>query len=90
MYGMNALRHNWWDEVEVIVWGATVALVTENLAIQALIQEAKEVGVRVSVCKSCAQELGVAQKIDALGLEMMFWGEPLSNLLKENQKLITI
>ena len=41
MYGINAKRQGWWDEVTIIVWGATVDLVGENEKIQELIKEAQ-------------------------------------------------
>lgn len=30
MYATNALLQNWWDEVEIIVWGVSAKLIDEN------------------------------------------------------------
>jgi hypothetical protein len=30
MYGINAKKRDWWDEVTLIIWGATAKLVSEN------------------------------------------------------------
>lgn len=40
MYGINARKRDLWKEVTIIVWGATTKLVSENKAIQELIEEA--------------------------------------------------
>lgn len=90
MYGLAAKRRGLWDEVTIILWGAPVKLASENTMIQELIEEAKLEGIHISACKSCASELGVLDKIEALEIETIFWGEPLTKLLKEDAKLLTI
>ena len=61
MYGINAKRQGWWDEVTIIVWGATVDLVGENEKIQELIKEAQLEGVHITACKACADQLGASE-----------------------------
>lgn len=90
MYGINSKRRGWWDEVTIIIWGATVQLTSESRLIQELIEEAKLEGVHVTACQSCAEQLGVADKIAALNIELIFQGEPLTAILKNDEKLITI
>ncbi len=92
MYGVNSKTRGWWDEVTIIVWGATVKLVSENKQIQELIEEAKLEGVHVTVCKRCADQLGVTDILEGLDidLEIIYQGEPLTKILKDDEKLITI
>ena len=90
MYGINAKKRNWWDEVTIIIWGATAKLVHENGKIQGLIKEAQQEGVHVSACRSCAEKLGAAKTLESLGIEVILWGEPLTQILKDDEKLITI
>ena len=90
MYTINSLLKGWWDEVTLIVWGATPLLVSENEAIQAKIKEAQEAGVHITACKACADQLGVTEKLEGLGIEVIYWGVPLTDLLKNDEKLITI
>ncbi|MBI9092475.1 MAG: DsrE family protein [Desulfobacterium sp.] len=90
MYGINAKTRNWWDEVTIIIWGATVQLVSENKLIQDLIVEAKLEGVHVTVCKGCADQLGVTEILEGLNLEVIYQGLPLTQILKDDEKLITI
>jgi hypothetical protein len=90
MYGINAKKNNWWDEVTIIIWGATAKLVSENKLIQGLIEEAKHEGVHVSACKACADQLGVTKMLEDLELEVIYQGHPLTQILKDDEKLITI
>lgn len=90
MYGINAKRKKLWDEMTLILWGATVKLAGENRNIQKLIKEAQDEGVHVTACKGCADELGVTSALEALDIEVIYWGEPLTQILQTGEKLITI
>jgi hypothetical protein len=90
MYGINSKKMGWWDEVTIILWGATVKLVSENIKTQELIEEAKLEGVHITACKACADQLGVTTTLERLDIEVVYWGEPLTKILKADEKLITI
>ena len=90
MYTINALLNNWWDQVTLIVWGATPVLVSESAEIQAKIKEAQDAGVHVTACKACADQLGVTQILEELKIEVKYWGVPFTELLKSGEKLLTI
>jgi len=70
--------------------GSNTKLVAENDLIQEKIKQAIHVGINVSACKACAEQLGVADILVELGVEVKYWGEPLTTILKENEKLLTI
>jgi hypothetical protein len=90
MYATNSMLHNWWDEVTVIIWGATAKLVAENAMLQEKIKIAQHTGVNFSACKACAEQLGVSEKLVELDIEVIYWGEGLTEIIKENEKLITV
>ncbi|WP_319779872.1 DsrE family protein [Maridesulfovibrio sp.] len=90
MYAQNSIKNGWWDEVQVIIWGAPSKLIAENVHIQQLIADARESGVKFSVCESCANQLGVKSQLEELDLEIRFWGSPLTEIIKKNEHLITI
>lgn len=90
MYAKNSLLRGWWEQVTVIVWGATAKLAAENEIIQEEIKVAQHVGVHFSACVACARNLGVVSELEALGVEVISWGPPLTELLKTGEALITI
>jgi len=90
LYTVNAKKRGWFDQVNIIVWGASAKLIAENKDIQALVIEALDAGVSISGCLHCAQSLGVENDLRRLGIDLLYMGEPLSDLLKSDAKLITI
>lgn len=90
MYGHNSKLKGWWDEVTIIVWGATAKLLGENKDLQKKFVEMQNDGVKISACKACADQLGVTEILENLGVEVIYWGFPLTELLKSNKKLLTI
>lgn len=90
MYATNSVLNHWWKEVTVIIWGATAKLVAENPMIQEKIKMARQVGVKFSACKACADQLGAADALDILGIETIYWGVGLTDILKGEDKLLTV
>ena len=90
MYATNSIKRGWWDEVTVIIWGATAKLVAEDEFIQDLVAENMRVGVKFSACISCARQLGVVDKLEELGVEVIPWGAPLTEILQNGGHLLTV
>ena len=90
MYTVNSLIREWWEKVTIIVWGAPAKLVAENTGIQEKVREALEAGVHISACKACADQLGVTGSLEKLGIEVKYWGVPLTEILTGGESLLTI
>ncbi|MBM9605899.1 DsrE family protein [Desulfopila inferna] len=90
MYSINAMRQGWWKKVTIIIWGAPALLVSEDVKLFEKVAEAQQEGVHISACKACADQLGVTEKLEKLGVEVIYWGEPLTEILQNDEKLITI
>ena len=82
MYAVNSLVRGWWEKVTVILWGETARLAAADPAVRERIVLAMEQGVKFSACITCAKELGVEQALRDMGLEVISWGPPLTELLK--------
>ena len=90
MYAKNSILQGWWEKVTVVIWGATAKLVAENTIIQEEIKLSQNVGVKFSACVACARQLGVVSQLEVMGIEVISWGPPLTELLKNNERLITV
>ena len=90
MYAGNALKHRWWEQVTVIIWGSTATLVARDSAIRSQVEELREAGVHFSACRACAEQLGVSADLEDLGIEVIYWGEPLTQLLRERAALLSV
>jgi hypothetical protein len=90
MYTVNSLIQGWWEKVTLIIWGAPAKLVSEDKNIQQKIKEALDAGVQISACKACADQLGVTETLEKLRIEVKYWGLPLTEIMKNNEQLLTI
>lgn len=90
MYGINSRLRGWWDKVTLIIWGAPAKLSAENAEIREKIKEALDAGVHVTACKACADQLGVTETLEKMNVEVIYWGEPLTKILKGGETMLTI
>ena len=90
MYGLNAKLNDWWGEVTLLVWGASQSLLAEDTEVQEAVEEMKHAGVRVVACRRCAENLGVADRLEGLGCEVFFTGEFLTDWLRSGRPLLTL
>lgn len=90
LYASKTLEFKLWDEVTIIIWGASSKLVAENKQIQQLIADAQKTGVKFSSCIKCAEDLGTTQALLDQDIELIAWGKPLTELIKNKEHLITI
>ncbi|WP_243259131.1 DsrE family protein [Clostridium sp. 'deep sea'] len=89
MYTYNAKLYEWWDEVELIIWGPSSRLLAEDPELQNYVKKMLEADVKVVACKACSNSYGVTDKLEELGVETLYMGKPLTAILKSNTKLIT-
>ena len=74
----------------MIMWGDPGARGAHDPAVRERIALAMEEGVDVSACVTCARELGVEQGLRDMGLEVISWGPPLTELIKSRAPLLTV
>ncbi|MBH1939991.1 DsrE family protein [Mobilitalea sibirica] len=90
MYSQNCMLKHWWDEVTIIIWGASAQLANDNPMIQEKIKMAIHTGVKFIACKGCSDQLNVSDKLSELGVEVVYWGHGLTEIIQNGEKLITI
>lgn len=90
MYGHNALLRGWWDAVTIILWGAASELAAGDETVRAKMRAMQADGVVFTACRACAEQLGTAEKLEALGVDVRYWGEPLTDLLHAGAPLLSV
>ena len=90
LYTMNSKLRGWWEEVTLLIWGATARLVAEDESIQENIKGFLEKGIRVIACRKCAENLGVVEKLEAMGIEVFYTGEFLTEWMKSKRALLSV
>ena len=90
MYATNAKIRGWWENVNLIVWGASAKLIGNDNRIQSEIMEMINQGVQIEACKDCCDNFGVTDKLIKLGINVRYMGEPLTAYIKAGEKILTI
>ncbi len=90
MYITNSMRYSWWDQIEVIIWGASQKLVSENVEIQKEIKKMMALGIKFHACKKCADDLCVASHLESIGIDVHYTGVLLTEKLQSDATVITL
>ncbi|MFW6378145.1 MAG: DsrE family protein [Bacillota bacterium] len=89
MYILNSIKHDWWEEVNLIIWGPSAKLVAEDRKIQEKIAEGLELGITIEACRACASNYNAADRLEEMGIEVKYMGEPSTAYIKSDSKVIT-
>jgi hypothetical protein len=91
MYTLKSNLNNWWKECNLITWGPSNKILCENPEVQVMVKQIMDTGVKVYSCKRCAEEYGIVEKLENMGIEVKLMGEPLTNYLQDSSyRVITI
>lgn len=90
MYTLNSKLHNWWGQVQLIVWGPSARLLAEDAELQYSVRKLVEKGVEVVACKACSDSYNVSEQLAALGIDVKYMGLPLTEMLKSGWTQLTI
>lgn len=89
MYAFYSRQQNWIGQSRMIVWGPSQKLLTEDKELQEKIGKIKGAGVELYACKACADMYGIADKLSAIGVKVMYTGKFLADMLAADWKVLT-
>lgn len=89
MYTFNSKRLGWWEDVTLIVWGPSSKLLSEDAELQEYLAKMIKTGVNVEACKACTDMYGISGDLEKMGIAVNYMGEPLTQYLKGEYKIIT-
>ncbi len=90
MYVLNAKTRGWWEEIRLIVWGPSAILLAEDQDLQIYMEKIIEAGVRVEACRACTDNYGVSVKLEEMGIEVKYLGEPFTEMLKSGARVLAL
>jgi len=90
MYAHNSRLRGWWKRVRLIIWGPSAKLASENEHIQQRIREMLEDDVEVWACRACAENYDVVAPLEALGVNVVYVGETVTNMIKSGWKQLAV
>jgi hypothetical protein len=89
MYTHRAKQVKWFDEVTLIVWGPSQRLLVGDKDLQGKIKAMQEEGIIVEACIACAMGYGIVNELRGLGIPVKGMGQPLTDYLKSDWKVLT-
>ncbi|MBI5843796.1 MAG: DsrE family protein [Deltaproteobacteria bacterium] len=90
MYAENSLKHGWWGEVTLLIWGATARLAAGDEEIRGHVKTLINAGVKTIACRQCADNLGIRENLEKMGVEVFYTGGFLTEWIKSGKKILTI
>ena len=90
MYALNSKNRGWWKHINIILWGASVKLVANDTQVQTEILEMLQSGITIEACQDCCENFGVDSIITNLGITVRYMGIPLTEYLKNGEKILSI
>ena len=88
MYTYNSIKFDWWKDVTLVVWGPSAKLLTEDKELQDYVKKMKDIGITLKACKGCADQYGVSEKLEKLGITVKYMGE-ITDYLKNGRHVLT-
>jgi len=90
-YVYNSIKHEWFNEVSLLIWGASQEKVLEDTVVQQRVKNLIKNKVTVYACKMCADNVGATSLLESLGVIVMYSGVYLSDNLKDSEtEVLTI
>jgi hypothetical protein len=89
MYARNALCKSWWKRVRLIIWGPSARLAARDGRVRARLGEMMADGVEVWACRACAENYKVVEELEDLGANVLYVGEPFTEMLKSGWTQLT-
>lgn len=89
MYTFNAKRQGWFDEIQLLIWGPSSKLLSEDTELQDYLKKIKDAGVQLTACKACSDMYGVSDKLMELGVDVKYMGRPLTDMLNSGWVTLT-
>lgn len=90
MYAKNSKKRGWWHNVILVVWGPSADLLARDEELQDELAKLRGEGTVMEACKACSDSYGVSQKLEDLGIQVKYMGEPLTEYLKGRYRVLSV
>ena len=85
LWGVNAKRHGWVDEVRVVVFGDSQQTVAGDEEMFSMVQEIEG----TLFCRHVAETEGTVEQLEAKGANLAYVGEPIGKAIAEGFTVLT-
>ena len=89
LYAHKAKLEGWFDEVNILVWGASQQVLSEDKDMQEKIKEMIDDGIKIVACKKCAENMYIESHLSSCNVELLYSGKFLSEWAQSGKPLMT-
>jgi len=84
LYGTNARKFGWLEDVQFVVFGESERLMLERQDLFELLQDNS-----TAYCKFVADDMEITPALEEMGAKVIFVGDYISNFIKQGYQVIT-
>ncbi|MEJ2360181.1 MAG: hypothetical protein P8Z75_01945 [Gammaproteobacteria bacterium] len=85
LWGLNAKRRGWVDDVRVVVFGDSEQTVMKDDELFNMVQEIEG----TMFCRHVAENQGTVEQLESKGANVIYVGEPIARAIDEGYTVIT-
>jgi hypothetical protein len=85
LWGVNAKRNHWVDEVRAVVFGDSERTVVNDDELFGLVQEIEG----ALFCRHVAEVEGTVEQMEKKGVELVYVGQPIAQAIKDGFTVLT-
>lgn len=85
LWGANAKRHGWVDEVRFVVFGDSEATVMNDEELFSMLHEAQG----TLFCRHVAEQAGSVEQLEQMGARVVYVGEPIAEAIRDGFNVLT-
>jgi hypothetical protein len=89
VYPLNAVKNRWMDGVKLIIFGPSEKIAAYDTEVRGRIEELQEAGIDVMACKWCADRMKITTALEDAGVEVVYVGPIISQMLKDGWASLT-
>ena len=89
MYAHNSLAQGWWERVRLVIWGPSARLACEDSSVSDKLRTMMADGVEVLACRACVENYGLSEQLEDLGVEVVYVGRPVTDMLRQGWHQMT-
>ena len=90
LYAYNAKKKGLWDEITLLIWGASQNLVRDHEEIASQLKSLQEVGVRIIACQHCAKAQETRKALNSCDIEVFSTGVFLTEWLQSGKAVLAV
>lgn len=90
MYSVGSLKAGNWDEINIIMWGASVRLAGISEEAREQIKRMLDAGVHLEACQACSEDFGSTKVLQDLGVTTRYMRQPLTDYIQSGENILTV